>query len=157
EQAINAGRIQAFTDPEGVTRLPADAVEAAYENPEYAEHITAFESLTARDISLVAELSYSTVRRRLQKIGVNRVDPTWSQVRGRWNLRDTYREFRTLLKEKTEVWRAQRQAEYEEQQRLVEEQRQMQEALNDQLREKLVAAFPTWQHEARSEQKIVLH
>lgn len=157
EQAINAGRIQSFTDPEGVVRLPADSVEAAFENPEYAEHITAFESVTARDVSLVAELSYSTVRRRLQKVGVSRTDPVWSQVRGRWNLPDTYREFRTLLKEKTEAWREQRQAEYEEQQRAIEEQREAQEAINNQLREKLVAAFPTWQHESRAEQKIVLH
>lgn len=156
EQAITEGRIEAFDDPEGVTRLPADAVEAAFNNPEYAEHITAYETLTTRDISIVIEMSYSTVRRRLQKAGFSRNDPRWGQVRGRWNLPDTYHEFRTILKQKLDEWRVQRETESAEQRREIEEQRRLERELHDELRAKLVASFPTWQHDGRVDQRIFL-
>lgn len=156
EQAISEGRIEAFDDPEGVTRLPADAVEAAFNNPEYAEHITAYETLTTRDISIVVEMSYSTVRRHLQRAGFSRTDPRWGQVRGRWNLPDTYHEFRAILKQKVDAWRTQREAESAEQQRQIEEQRRIERELHDELRARLVASFPTWQHAGRIDQHIYL-
>ncbi|MBZ0284875.1 MAG: hypothetical protein K8L97_29325 [Anaerolineae bacterium] len=156
EQAITEGRIEAFDDPEGVTRLPADAVEAAFSNPEYAEHITAYETLTTRDISIVVEMSYSTVRRRLQKAGFSRNDPRWGQVRGRWNLPDTYHEFRAILKQKLDEWHTQRETESAEQRREIEEQRRIQSEMHDELRARLVASFPTWQNDGRIDQRIYL-
>ncbi len=156
EHAINEGRIEAFTDPEGTMRLPVDAVEGAYNNPEYAEHITAFETLTPRDISIVINMGYQSVRRRLQKAGFTRSDPRWGQIRGRWNLPDTYREFREILKINTEMLRAQRESmRVEEEERLAEE-RRIQDEMREELRARLVAAFPTWQHEERADQRIYL-
>jgi len=157
EQAIDEDRIEAFEDPEGRIRLPADAVEAAYNNPEYAEHITAFEVVSSNDIAIVLDTSFPSVKRRLQKIGLRRGEPRWGQVRGELDLPETYREFRTILKEKTEAFRAQREFEREQENKRLEHERKAERERRTALRAKLVAAFPTWRHDGRAEQRIVLH
>ncbi len=157
EQAIDEDRIEAFEDPEGRLRLPADAVEAAYNNPEYAEHITAYEVVPSNDIAIVLDTGFASVRRRLQKIGLRRGEPRWGQVRGELDLPETYREFRAVLKEKTETFRAQRDQEREEENKRLEHERREERERRASLRAKLVAAFPTWRHDGRADQKIILH
>lgn len=153
EQAIREGQITTFIDPEGKIRISAEVVEAFASDPEKTEQIAAYEMLSAKDISLVSGLSYQTVRRRLEKEGFSRTDPYWGQVRGKWKMPATLREFRLILKAKYAELQAEREALRAEEQRLVEEEQQRREML----RAKLVAAFPTWQHERRSEQRIWLH
>lgn len=157
QHALDEDRIEGFEDPEGHLRLPADAVEAAFANPEYAEHITTFEQVNTHDMVIVLGVSYSTVRRHLQKIGIKRGEPRWGQVRGKIDLPDTYSEFRAILKEKIETFRAQRDQVREQEQRQLEEERRLERERRVALRARLVAAFPTWQHEGRADQRIILH
>ncbi len=157
ERAIEEDRIEAFEDPEGRLRLPADAVEAAYNNPEYAEHITVYELISSNDLAVVLDTGFTSIRRRLQKIGIRRGEPSWGDIRGELDLPETYREFRAVLKEKTELFRNQRQQEREAENIRMETERKAERELRDSLRAKLVAAFPTWRHDGRSEQRIVLH
>ncbi len=157
ERAIDEGRIEAFEDPEGRLRIPADAVEAAFENPEYAEHITAFELVSANDLAIVLDTSFPSIKRRLQKIGLRRGEPRWGELRGELDLPETYREFRAVLKERTETFRTQRQQEREAENKELEQERKAERELRSSLRAKLVAAFPTWRHDGRAEQRIVLH
>jgi hypothetical protein len=157
EKAISEDRIQAFEDPEGVTRIPADAVEAAYHNPEYAEHITAFETVPINDLALVLASSYNTVRRQLQRVGIRTPEAPWNMIRGRWELPDTYLEFRTQLKEMQEERRVQRDEQRREESHLNAEEYRAERERRDALRAKLVAAFPAWQHEGRADQEIILH
>lgn len=157
ERAIEEDRIEAFEDPEGRLRLPADAVEAAYNNPEYAEHITVYEPVSSNDLAIVLDTGFTTIRRRLQKIGIRRGEPRWGELRGELDLPDTYREFRAVLKEKTELFRTQRQEEREAENMRMEKERKAEREMRASLRAKLVAAFPTWRHDGRSEQKIMLH
>src|SRR5262249_41969262 len=93
EQAIREAQIQPFPDPEEPLRLPALTVEAAFTDPEFAERITAYETLTTRDISIVCGVTYNPARRRLQRAGIKRTQPRWGDVRGKWNLPQTLREF----------------------------------------------------------------
>lgn len=153
EQAIYEGHVTTFTDPEGKTRIAAEIVEAIATDPEKTEQIATYEMVTAKEISLVSGLSYQTIRRRLEKEGLSRTDPYWGQVRGKWKMPATLREFRLILKAKYAELQAEREALRAEEQRLIEEEQQRREML----RAKLVAAFPTWQHERRSEQRIWLH
>ncbi|MBA3874794.1 MAG: hypothetical protein H0X30_37165 [Anaerolineae bacterium] len=157
ERAIEEDRIEAFEDPEGRLRLPADAVEAAFDNPEYAEHITAYEPVSSNDLAIVLDTSFPSVRRRLQKIGLRRGEPHWGDLRGEMDLPDTYREFRAILKEKTETFREQREQERESEDKRLEVERKEERERRNSLRAKLVAAFPTWRHDGRSEQRIILH
>ncbi|MBL8116185.1 MAG: hypothetical protein JNJ78_01545 [Anaerolineae bacterium] len=157
EKAINEDRILAFEDPEGRLRLPADAVEAAFDNPEYAEHITAFEPVRLHDIALVIDANYATVRRRLQRLGIRRDDPHWGQIRGRLELPDTYREFHELVEIKRVSANAERELERLTNQSQLEEERRAERERRASLRARLVAAFPTWRHEGRADQRIYLH
>ncbi len=153
ERAIREDRIAAFEDPEGRLRLPADTVEGALNNPEYAEYITAYETVRIHDIALVTGMNDSTLRRRMQKAGIRTMEPRWGQVRGQWDLPDTFHEYRTLLNQMVEENRVERR----EQQRRMEEEREMEREQRNELRARLVAAFPTWRHEGRADQQITLH
>lgn len=157
ERAIRASVVDTFKDPDGSERIAAAVVEGAAENAEQAEIFTAYEVLTARDIGLVCDVTYETARRRLQKAGISRTEPQWGEVRGKWDLPPTYHEYRVILKDKIEAWRAQQEAE-----RRAEVERQEQEARQEEerrreLRAKLVAAFPTWRHNGRADQEVILH
>lgn len=157
EKAYSGGGIPGFIDPEGKIRFPAAEIEAAANNPEYIERITAFEMLKVRDLALVAGVSQSTIRRRLAKSGLNRKNPCWGDVRGRWNLPDALQEFREILRLKIAERRAARQAAREEEIRLIEAELERERQRLDALRARLVAAFPSWRHAGRLDQHIALH
>jgi hypothetical protein len=157
EDSIREEVITPIIDPERTQRIPAYKVETALTEPEYHEQITAYETLTARDISIVCDVTYTTVRRRLQRVGIKRAQPRWGEIRGKWNLPDTLAEFYIIRKQKVDEWRAERDAERLEQERQIAEQRRQEREQRDTLRARLVAAFPTWQHIGRSDQRIHLH
>lgn len=153
EAAARKQRLRYFVDPEGVVRFPAADIEAAHADVELREQIAGLETVKAREIALVAGLNYATLRRRLRREGIHRADPLWEQVRGKWRLPHTMHEFRHILKMRVAELRERRAAE-RAQEREMEESERLRRA---ELRERLVAAFPTWQHEKRQEQRIYLH
>jgi len=158
--AIEQGVIPSFTDPEEKMRLPADEVEAAYKDVQYGEQIAGLEVIRTREISVALEVSYSTVRSRLQKLGENKRRPRWQDVRGQWGLPETLREFRKLLREKVVERRSEQGSDGE---RVVQDfatlraQAEGERERRRELRKRLLAAFPTWQHEGRAAQQIYLH
>ena len=157
EQALADSILPSFVDPEEQVRIPAEEVEAAVGDIEYLERITAYERLTAREIALVSGVNYATARRRLMRAQISRTEPTWGEVRGRWKLPDTFADFRTLYRERLEEQREARLAEQiavREQARL---QKEAEARERETLRARLVAAFPTWQHAGRADQRILLH
>jgi|GEM_PF-282224 len=157
EEAVREGIVGTLVDPEGVQRIPAHLIETALNDPEFGEQITVFETVTPRDISIVCEVTYTTVRRRLQRAGIKRAQPRWGEIRGRWSLPATLGEFYVIRKQKLDDFRAAREAEYVEQKRLLAEQRRIEQQEREALRARLVAAFPTWQHVGRIDQRIYLH
>ncbi len=153
QEALARGLLRAFVDPEETLRLPAEAVEAAVADAEQHECLAAFEVLKARELALVSGLHYNTIRRRLRKGSAARMEPYWEQVRGKWGLPRTLREFREKLRQKLDERRALLEAERERLRlQLEEEQRRRNE-----LRDQLVAAFPAWRHADRVEQRLYLH
>lgn len=158
ERAIKEKRLPAFEDPEGRIRIPAHEIESAYTDPDCEAKITAPEPLTLREVADVIGISPPTVRRRLQKVGISRGNPRWGDVRQHLDgVPPSLREFRQIAKEKRAERRAQRAAaRAEAERRRLEEIERERQRIAD-LRARLVAAFPTWQHEGRSEQRITLH
>lgn len=150
DAAIRRGRLRMFRDPDGHERIPAVQVEAAVEDPRLSEEIAAHEVMQTRDIAIVSGVSYATARRRLQRAHLSTTRPRWGEVRGKWGLPERLDEFRQRLKEETADWWARR---FEAARAAEERKRRAQEAL----RARLVAAFPSWQHEGRSQQHITLH
>lgn len=157
EEAIKYGAIQVFEDPEERLRIPAYEIEQAFHDAAQAERINAFEQLSVKDIALVSGFSYSTIRRRLQKAGINRGLPTWGDVKGRWGLPDNLYDYYTTLEQKKIEWREERDARLEEERRRIREEQEQERREREELRDRLVASFPTWKHEDRNEQRIFLH
>lgn len=157
ETAIAEGIVTTLTDPELRMRLSAAEIERAFADPEFGEQITAFEQVSVNDIALVTGVHPTTVRRRLKRNTIDENFILWGQVRDKWQLPDTLREYYEILKVRSEEARAARIAAYEEQQRLLREQAETERRQRDELRARLVAAFPTWRHEDRAEQQIILH
>lgn len=160
ERAVRDGRVAAFTDPAGSVRLAAADVERAYSDPDYALNLVGGEILTARDVALVAGLGYSAMRYRLQRANINRTEPHWEQVRGKWGLPEHLREFRDILRVRRLEWQAARHKAYmDEQQRQDEQYRQQREEerrRRAELRARLLTVFPTWEYEGREAQQIIL-
>lgn len=153
ENALRQSILPVFIDPEGRKRIAAEYVETVANDPELTSQIEAFERLKVHDIALVSETSYTTIWSRLKREDINRHQPRWGQVCGKWGLPTTLSEFREILKTKRAEKRLERSLQREEDRRLQREEMARREAL----RARLVAAFPTWQHEQRAEQHITLH
>lgn len=164
EMAIHEGRIAAFIDPEGKQRVSANSVEMALQDERYLEEIAGYEILKVREIAMMCEINYPNARKRLARAGINRSTPRWSEIRGRWGLPSTLKEFRALADEKLEVRKVEMKARILEEEKVLQErrvklnlQRENERKQRQQLRAKLVAAFPSWRHDGRSEQQIVIH
>jgi hypothetical protein len=157
ENAIRTAAVDSFTDPDGAKRIPAETIEQVLAQPELYEAIAGFEPVAARDIALVTDAALTTVQRRLQRKGFPRSSAQWIDVRGQWGLPETLQEFISLRDAKLLEIELQEEAEHAaEEARLAEEERLLRRQ-RDELRTRLVAAFPAWKHSGRAEQHIYLH
>lgn len=155
--AIEAGIVETFEDPEDRERLRAGDVDRALSDDMAFEEIAAFETLSVRDLALVVGISYSTMRRRLERVGVDRTQPTWGAVKGRWNLPDTLDAYRDQVEACIQAREAAKAAAEAERLRKIEEALERERREREALRSRLVAAFPAWKHDRRNEQHISLH
>lgn len=153
EVALNKALLLSFTDPEGVIRLPAEDVEAAREDASRYALITDEETIRVRDLEMVTGFSYPSLKRRLKRLHVHGSIIRWAEIRGQWELPQTLAEFHELLRGKLAERRAEREAVADAEWSAREQERQRRRDL----RARLVASFPTWQHAGRSEQRIILH
>ncbi|MFQ3565368.1 MAG: helicase-related protein [Aggregatilineales bacterium] len=153
EKAFQNELLPGFVDPEGVIRFAAEEIDRAASETDLYESLADAQAIKPQQVALVCAVSYPTVRRRLRRSGLKNGALTWEQVRGMWELPESYLEFRAILRERLRVRRAERaaaKAKAERLEALAQQRRQ-------QLRERLVASFPTWRHEGRVEQKMFLH
>ncbi len=164
--AIAEKLVSAFVDPEGVQRIPAGEVEALLADPQRMEAITDLELIHVRELAIVSGEAPQTLRNRIfkAKIKFHRGRVRWGQVRGRWNLPDSLADFRVLYAERKASWMAEREEQKAAERRLRDEKRQLERMLRDEerrqreeLRARLLAAFPTWQHAGRVDQRVIFH
>ncbi|MCU0496751.1 MAG: hypothetical protein MUF87_05290 [Anaerolineae bacterium] len=164
EMAIDRKVIPAFLDPEKALRVPASIVETAFDHPDYAEKLTAYQPIKVRDLAITCGVALTVMKRRLSRSKLDEGEALWGEVRGRWELPDSYYEFLELYGLKKAEWLEKREQERAERKRAIEEQREQERIEREQerkrrneLRAKLVAAFPSWRHEGRVDQRVILH
>ncbi len=157
EQALKAELVQAFVDPEGITRLSVESVDAIANDAHKLEAIHAYERVDVDDIATVLQSETSKVRRQLQALNIKPHKPEWRSIRGKLGLPDTLKQFRLLLRERREVRERQAKQERQERRQSLIKQRQSERQERRELREKLVKAFPTWRHDGRDQQVVSLH
>jgi hypothetical protein len=154
ETAAKHDLIPLLTDPDGKIRVPAQDVESAFRHEAQREALAAYETVRVRLIAAATGVSYTTAQRRLVKEGLSRHQPYWGEVRGRWGLPKTLREFLIVADARMKTWLQERDGK-EKQKWREAMQRQWNE--REALRERLVAAFPTWKHDGRKAQRVTLH
>ncbi len=153
EDAAQTGLLQQVTDPEGVMRFPAIDIERIFRDEKHLDLICALEAVDVRALALVLGVEVSALQQNLRRARLPTREVTWGQVLGRWGLPERLPPFKEILREKLRERKAQREA-LEEARRLeVELERQRRATL----RERLVASFPSWRHEGRVDQRLVLH
>jgi hypothetical protein len=168
QTAIASREIIALVDPEGQTRIPAYEVGEILADPQMHESLAELEYVRFRELQVVLnEPREYVLRQQLRQLrgGPNQNKYRWGQLRDIF-FEETFtlREFKTLYRERLAGWeeqaldrmieqRRQRdEARSKERQRRDDERRQREE-----LRARLLAAFPAWQHAGRSDQRIIFH
>lgn len=154
--AAASGDLPSFSDPDGKIRIPAAAVEEAAENEELLEKIAGNTRLTPRDIAVVSGLSDLEMMRELRKLRTSITDPLWKQVRGRWGLPATLKEFNAILEERYPNWLESVIRERSHPQPARDAAREKEQSEANRLRQQLIEVFPTWDRD-RSDQHITLH
>jgi Helicase conserved C-terminal domain len=166
QSAIAEGRVAAFADPEGVQRIPAAEVESIVDDPVRVADITDLEVIRIRDLAIVVGLSTHAIKQQLRKagIGAHRGKVRWGQVAGLLDLPDSLSDFRAVYTTRRAEWLSAREEERANERRERDERRERERTRRDderrqreQLRARLLAAFPTWKHAGRAEQRVLLH
>ncbi len=157
KQAVRAHLLIPFIDPDHQRRYAAEQIERIVATPELSEAITAPEILSVRAVALVSRAPYSTARSRLERAQLSTTTPQWGQVRGKWGLPDTWRAFRALLKERKREWSEEREQYYAQLHQQMLENEAAERSRRKELRERVIAVFPSWEHERRADQRLVLH
>lgn len=158
--AVKHGALPSFIDPEGRVRIPAQAVEAAFADANEWEKIAGFSLVKAREIALVAGISYETARRRLHKAGLSAKEAAWAEIKGKWGLPAHWKEFQRTAEERFQL---QQEAVFAEQRRTFDEateriraQFESDRRERQALRQKMLEIFPTWDRD-RGRQHFYLH
>lgn len=157
EQALRQNIIISFTDPLDSTRIPAYLVENALADSTYYNAISGLERVQVRDIAIVCGITYSAAYKRLKRINIHSMTPQWQEVKGRWKLPDSLAEFKQLRDAAVQAWKEEQARRREEEERRLKEALEAERKRRNELRQRLVEAFPTWQHEYRGKQQIQLH
>lgn len=157
EQAVNQNVITTFTDPVDSVRIPAYIIESALEDANYYNAISGLETVRVRDIAIVCGITYSAAHNRLKRVQLHTMNPQWQEIRGRWQLPDTLHEFKKQRDTAMQAWKEEQARRHAEEERRLKEALEAERQRRNELRQRLVEAFPTWQHESRGKQQIQLH
>ncbi|MCX6054489.1 MAG: helicase-related protein [Chloroflexi bacterium] len=159
--AVENKTIKSFTDPENKKRIPVEVIEQILGDRNIFESILDLTPLQVRHISLVAGVSYSSIRGRLKKAGFSTTAPLWRQIKGLWGLPNNLSEFESIVNERYPIWLAE----------VIANEKEATTRLNDiyykdtnnakteqyLLRQKLFEVFTTWGSVSRQDQKFILH
>lgn len=145
--------LDSFIDPRGTMRYPVWTLDATANDPDMREMIAGYERVRIRDLRAIMDWKHKILRRRLREAGIVGDKPVWRDVRGLWELPETYDEYQQML---TDLHDDRQQDRKESRRRKRERQRQAREERR-QLRSRLIDAFPKWRYPYRDNQKIIMH
>ncbi len=161
QNAVIAKDIPSFKDPNRKIRIPASVIESALIDSEQLDMIAQHTIVKARDISLVANISYAAARGRLQNAQLSTTKATWKQVQGMKGLPKTLKEFKTILDVRFPVWletalKGKHERDLYDGQDYHDQSIKKREESNL-LRQQLLEVFPTWEIKNRTKQHITMH
>jgi len=167
QTAIAARLTAAFVDPEGQSRIPASEVLAILESENWLQGVEDLELIRVRELKIAigtdeAKQIFHHLR-RAKAISVGTA-ARWGQIRERLTepltlkqFRDLYRQNKTAWIEEREIARVSERERREQERRRERERRDEERRQREELRARLLASFPTWQHAGRADQRLIYH
>lgn len=145
--------LDSFLDPKGTLRFPVYTFDPTASDPDLREMISGYERLRPRDLRTLLNLKSKILNRRLRRVGITNNHIIWRDIRGMWDLPETYQEYTELLEEQKTEQNQERLA----RRRNKRERRRKAKEERSQLRNRLIDAFPKWRYPYRDQQKIYMH
>ena len=145
--------LDSFLDPRGKLRFPVYSFQPTAADPDLSEMIAGYERLRADDLSAALGVNTRRFKRHLSEAGISAKHMTWRDVRGLWNLPETFTEFTELLGAKDED----KQDGKAKRKRSSRSRRRRRQEAKKKLRNRLIDAFPKWRNAYRERQQLYLH
>ncbi len=145
--------LDSFLDPRGKLRFPVYSFKPTAADPDLSEMIAGYERLRPDTLSAALGVDTRRLKRQLSELGLSVKNLTWRDVRGLWNLPETYAEFNQLLVAKTED----KEEGKSKRKRGSRSRRRRRQEAKKKLRNRLIDAFPKWRNANREHQQLYLH
>jgi len=145
--------LDSFVDPRGKLRFPAQTLIPTAADPDLREMIAGYERLRPSELRAVLDIDQRSLERSIREAGLAPKRMIWRDLRGHWNLPETYEEYNQLRgakeREGDQGKRARRRGGRARGQRKRGAERR--------LRNRLIDAFPKWRNDYRDQQKLSIH
>ncbi len=145
--------LDSFLDPRGKLRFPVYSFKPTAADPDLSEMIAGYERLRPDTLSAALGMDKRRLKSQLSEMGLSAKNLTWRDVRGLWNLPETYAEFYQLLAAKTED----KEEGKPKHKRGSRSRRRRRQEAKKKLRNRLIDAFPKWRNAYREHQQLYLH
>ena len=145
--------LDSFFDPRGKLRFPAHTMLPTAADPDLREMIAGYERLRPSELRAALDIDQRSLERGMREAGIRQKRMIWRDVRGLWDLPETYEEFHHLLglKEKAnERGKGKRR-------RGGRSRARRRRQAETRLRDRLIDAFPKWRNDNRHQQLLTIH
>lgn len=145
--------LDSFIDPRGKLRFPAYTLAPTAADPDLREMIAGYERLRLTELRAVLDLDPRSLERGMRDAGIPRKGMTWRDVRGLWDLPETYDEYSRLrgdVENEGDGGRRKRR-------RGGRARGRRKRQAETRLRNRLIDAFPKWRNDYRDQQQLFVH
>ena len=156
-QAAQELALDNFLDPRGKLRFPVRTFRPTAADPDLREMIAGYARMRPDDLRQVLALDQRALNSSIRQAGLSPKRVIWRDVRGMWNLPETFAEFERLRLGKETVNGNGNGAGRRKAKRGGRSRKRRQREARSQLRNRLIDAFPKWRNAWREQQQLYLH
>ncbi len=142
-----------FVDPRGKLRFPVHSFKPTAADPDLREMIAGYERLRPADLRQALAMNQRAMTDGLREAGISPKHAVWRDVRGMWDLPETFAEYQGLLEQGDEAHEGGKRKRKRGSRSRSKRRRQAE----NRLRNRLIDAFPKWRNAFRDEQTLYAH
>ena len=145
--------LDSFLDPRGKLRFPAETLIPTAADPDLREMIAGYERLRPSELRAVLDIDQRRLDNSIREAGITPKKMIWRDLRGLWDLPETYEEFNQLRGEREIAGDRGKRARRRGGRSRARRKRQAE----TRLRNRLIDAFSKWRNDYRHQQKLFIH
>ncbi len=149
--------LDSFLDPRGKLRYPARTFQPTAADPDLREMIAGYVRLRPADLRKLLAADQRALNNRVRQAGLSPKRIVWRDVRGLWDLPQTFAEYRQLLNEEQPSEGEGADKGKGKRRRGGRHRKRRQREARSKLRNRLIDAFPNWRNDWRDHQQLYLH